>query len=364
MIPLYLPINSTSLGISAFHILEKFSDDVCLFPVGGGIDVSSFEPINPKMGEKINQAVERGLREHVNKSTSVKLWHAFAGIEKVSSNQILYTFHELDALTDIEKNSLNHQDAVIVPCSFNKETFEKAGIKPPTYVVPLGVDRSVFYPLEKYKNKGPEQPFVFTMMGKFESRKLHIDILQAFLAVFANNPKIRLRCCITNRFIDMKKTYQGIHEQIFRGQQISNIEFIDWLPTERHVADFLASSDCLITPSRGESFNLPLLQAMSCGCQVITNRDHAHKDYVNEKNAHIIPNDGMSVAQDGIFFRNDGKTNTGQWYNISQNHIAQAMIEVYKGGRKLNEEGIKTAETLTWENTASGIEKIWASHKI
>lgn len=360
MIPLYFPINSTSLGASAFHIFEAIKGECCLFPLGGGVDVSSFEPLSAGMAEKLNKAIQDGLERHKTSGTSIKLWHQFEGYTRITADQILYSFHELNALTPIEVNSLQQQKAIIVPCQFNKEIFEKYGLGP-VYVVPLGVDRSIFYPLEKYKNKN--DTFVFTMMGKFEARKMHIEILQAFMAVFANNPKVKLRCCIANRFIDMKKAYQMISERVFRGQQVSNVEFIDWMPTERHVADFISSGDCLITPSRGESFNLPLLQAMSCGCSVITNADHAHKDYVTSENAHLIPSEGLIDARDDVFFRMDGKTNTGQWFNINPNHIAQAMIEVYKVGRKVNEAGIETAKSLSWDKTADGILKVWDSNK-
>lgn len=359
MIPLYFPLNSTSLGASAIHILENMQRDFSLFPIGG-IDAGGFKSTN-EFNTKLNAAIQNGLESHDVNTTSIKLWHHFAGYERVSKKQILYTFHELDNLTPIEINSLNQQEAIVVPCNFNKETFVKAGVKPPVSVVPLGVDRKVFYPLEKHQNK--TGPYVFIMAGKFEVRKLHMEILQAFMATFANNRDVKLRCCIANRFIDMKAVYGMINERIFQGKPPNNIEFIDWLPTEHDVADFISHADCLISPSRGESFNLPLLQAMSCGTNVITNADHAHADYVNSDNATIIPNGGKVVAFDGTFFRNDGKTNTGSWFNINTNAIASGLIESYQKGRRVNTKGIETAEKLSWQNTAKEIINIWDLHK-
>jgi glycosyltransferase involved in cell wall biosynthesis len=153
----------------------------------------------------------------------------------------------------------------------------------------------------------------------------------------------------------MEDVYRGIVSQVFGGKMPNNIEFINWLPTERHFADFLGDSDCFISPSRGESFNLPLLQAMSCGVPVITNADHAHADYVTKDNAFLVKNNGLITAQDGMFFRNDGRTNTGKWFDITVNDIAQSMIQAFNKGRHLNEGGIKTAEKYTWEAAANRI---------
>lgn len=361
MLTFNFPINSTSLGASAFHILENVEDKYNLFPLGGGVDISSFEPCANELKTKIQESMRLGLENHSIEDTSIRLWHHFASMERISKRQLLYTFHEVDGLTKVERNALNQQEAIIVPCEFNKEVFLRHGVTKPVHVVPLGVDRSVFYPLQKYANK--QGPFIFVMGGKFEARKFHLEILQAFMATFANNPMVKLRCCISNRFVDMKMIMQLIHEKIFRGQPPSNVEFIDWLPTERHYADFLSHADCLVSPSRGESCNLPLLQALSCGLNVVTNADHAHKDYITADNAVVIPNEGQSVAKDDVFFRNDNTTNTGTWFNVSVNSIASGMIEAFKRGHSVNINGVETSKRYSWKTTAKDIINIWDSSK-
>lgn len=356
MLTLYFPINSTSLGSSAWHIFRHIEEDIALFPMGGNADLDSFAPITPELQKKLVDAMERGAKSIDVKGKSLKLWHQFGGIERITAKQGLYTFHELDALTETERHSLNQQEYVIVPCNFNKTTFLNNGVTAPVHVVPLGVDRTVFYPLEKYKTK--TGPYIFTMAGKFEARKNHFEILKAFHGLFANNPNVKLRAAITNRFINMDEVFKHINQNVFQGQMPNNIEFIQWLPTERHFADFLGHSDCFISPSRGESFNLPLLQAMSCGVPVITNADHAHADYVTAENSILVKSSGTSVASDGMFFRNDGRTNTGKWFDINVNEIAQAMIKAFQGGRKVNTAGIETAAKFDWKTTANSILKI------
>lgn len=353
MLTFYFPVNSTSLGASAWKILENVKEEFALVPIGGGIDATSFEPVSNELKEKINRALDLGAKKIDTKGKSIKLWHAFAGLEKVTAKQDLYTFHELDSLTEVELHSLNQQERVMVPCNYNKSVFEKCGVTCPVDVIPLGVDREIFKPHEKYANK--TGPFVFTMAGKFEARKLHMETLQAFNNLFANNPNIKLRACITNRFVNMDEVFKMINERVFQGRPPNNIEFINWLPTDRHFADFLAHSDCFISPSRGESFNLPLIQAMSCGVPVITNAEHAHADYITPENATIIKSHRMVPAFDNMFFRNDGRTNTGQWFDFQVNDLAQAMISVFQKGRKVNEAGIETAKRFTWQTTADKI---------
>lgn len=353
MLTLYFPINSTSLGASAFKILENVQEEFMLFPIGGNADIESYQPVSQETQSKLGKAIDCASKNVNIKGTSIKLWHQFGGFERVTARQTLYTFHELDGLTEIERYSLNQQERVIVPCNFNKRVFEANGVTVPVDVVPLGVDTKVFYPFEKYKNR--TGPFIFTMAGKFEHRKLHCETLRAFASLFGNNPNVKLRACINNRFVNMEEVYKMINQQVFGGNVPNNIEFINWLPTERHFADFLAHSDCFISPSRGESFNLPLLQAMACGVNVITNADHAHTDYVTPENATIIKNIGLVQANDGMFFRNDGRTNTGKWVDVSVNDIAQAMATVFNKGRIVNNAGVETAKKFDWQTTATKI---------
>lgn len=353
---LYLPLNSTSLGAVGYNTV-KFCEVDTLFPIGGGVDLEAYKPIDDGLSEKIKAAMWRGISELQADALSLKIWHQFGGHERITSRQLLYTFHELSKLTTAEINSLRQQVAVIVPCEFNKKVFEAEGIR--THAVPLGVDHSVFAP----SSKPMGEDYVFLMAGKFEARKLHFEILTAFAATFANQPGVRMRCAVSNRFVNMQSVYSSILHGVFKGVMPNNIEFVDWLPTDRHFADFLNSGDCLITPSRGESFNLPLLQAMSCGKQVITNSDHAHADYVNDKNAILCKSDGIETAKDGVFFKNDGRVNTGEWYRVSVNEIAQGMLNAAQRGRQINSEGIKTAELYTWQRFASSLQQIYGLYK-
>lgn len=350
MLTLYFPINSTSLGATSWHIFRHLDEEAILFPIGGNADLESYMPVPQDIQQKLMAAMERGSNKVDVKGKSIKLWHQFGGIERITAKQGLYTFHELDSLTEMERFSLNQQEYVMVPSHFNKTVFKNNGVTVPVHVVPLGVDRTVFAPLEKYKNK--TGPFIFTVAGKFESRKLHFEILKAFQSLFANNPNVKLRAAITNRFINMEEVYKFINQQVFGGQMPNNVEFIQWLPTERHFADFLGHSDCFISPSRGESFNLPLLQAMSCGVPVITNADHAHTDYVTSENAILVKNSGTIIASDNMFFRNDGRTNTGKWFDIQVNDIAQAMITAFQKGRTFNHAGVETSKRFDWKTTA------------
>ena len=353
---LYLPLNATSLGAVGYNTVAN-CPVTSLFPIGGNVDLESYRPFPDSVGQSIQKGMWYGVNDLKVSELSLKIWHQFGGHERITNKQILYTFHELNKLTSAEVNSLKQQAGVIVPCNFNKQVFESHGIA--SHVVPLGVNREIFSP----SSKTTGDDYVFLLAGKFEARKLHFETLTAFAATFANQPKVRLRCAISNRFINMKSVYSSILNGIFKGALPNNIEFVEWLPTEKHFADFLNSGDCLITPSRGESFNLPLLQAMSCGKQVITNADHAHADYANDKNSILCKSDGMEVANDNMFFKNDGRVNTGEWFRVGVNEIAQAMILAFQKGKTINNDGIETAKSYTWERFAKSLQEIYGIYK-
>ena len=75
--------------------------------------------------------------------------------------------------------------------------------------------------------------------------------------------------------------------------------------------------------------------------------------------------DDMEIAHDGIFF-DSSKLEGGQWskWGVRQEEqLIEHMRRVYKekmeqGNLPLNEEGIKTAKSMTWKHTTDKIIKI------
>jgi glycosyltransferase involved in cell wall biosynthesis len=113
----------------------------------------------------------------------------------------------------------------------------------------------------------------------------------------------------------------------------------------------MSQVDCGVFPSRGEGWNLELLEMMAAGKHVITTNYSAHTEFCSQENATLIPIKDVESAFDGKWFFGQGN-----WAKIDDeevNLLTQEMnlfAETYKGQQ--NTHGIETAKKFSWQNTA------------
>jgi glycosyltransferase involved in cell wall biosynthesis len=63
--------------------------------------------------------------------------------------------------------------------------------------------------------------------------------------------------------------------------------------SEDEVADTLRSCDAYVTSSRGEGWNLPLMEAAACGLPVIAPKAFSHHEFLSEENSFMFSHDGL-----------------------------------------------------------------------
>ncbi len=102
------------------------------------------------------------------------------------------TMHELDELPEAKRGwveILNRLDLVITPTSWNRRVWERAGVRTPIEVVPLGIDVSAYYPVT-----GRRCTFlcVHENLGGETSREDWRQTLRAYLEAFTADDAVRL----------------------------------------------------------------------------------------------------------------------------------------------------------------------------
>jgi len=108
--------------------------------------------------------------------------------------------------------------------------------------------------------------------------------------------------------------------------------------SDKEIVKLYQTVDCLIYPSLFEGFGLPPLEAMTCGCPVITSNLSSLPEVVGRAAILIDP------------------------YNVEE--MAQTMIRVLgdEGLRKeLSFKGIKQAKKFSWDTSANQLMKILES---
>jgi len=163
-------------------------------------------------------------------------------------------------------------------------------------VVPLAYDKKLFYPVEdsnaikriKIKYDLPERYFLYS--GSLEPHKNIERVLKAYKSL-SNLPE---------RFV-----FIGVHSERQRESfncQIRELKLIERVKHLGYVEDsdlstLFGGATAFVFPSLKEGFGLPALEAMACGCPVISSNLSAMPEVVGEAGILVDPYDEKVLAE-------------------------------------------------------------------
>lgn len=246
----------------------------------------------------------------------------------------------------------NQMDEVWVPSEFNRQAFLRSGLKRPIHVIPLGVDVDHFHPqVQAFPN--PAGEFVFLSLFEWGERKEPWLLLKAFNDTFKASEPVRLLCKVMNRDPGV-----GVREEIRKlglkssGGKISylfNLEFPHY-----QLGSFYRSADCFVAISRGEGWNMPLMEAMACGLPSIATDWGAHQEFVHEGIAYPLRSrrEVPAIAKCPYY--------TGfSWADPDPEHLRHLLREVYENRAEAKRRGLAAACEMagrwTWDKAARKI---------
>ncbi len=344
------PVNSLSYGRVGSYIARGISKQrkTSLFPIGQ-VQVES-------------QGEAKEIQELVNnqatvdiEAPSLRLYHQFDLVQRIGRGvHIGWPIFELDEFTARENRNLNSCDELIVCSEWARNILESKFCKP-CNVVPLGVDRTIFFE----ENSPWSTPYTFLCVGKTEVRKGHDILPHLFAKALPKDGKWQLNMLWGNPFLnkDEKSYWEGYYRSILG----NHVMFCDRLDTQTQVANEMRIADCGISISRAEGWDLPLLELMSCGKPVIATDCSAHTEFCTSANAWMVDVTETEVANDGKWFHGQG--NWAKLGEMQQEQICHYINMNYKAGKGVvNEEGIKTAKKFSWESSVERLEYILKGH--
>jgi len=148
-------------------------------------------------------------------------------------------------------------------------------------------------------------------------------------------------------------------EEENRWRQLYNHPQVRLIPraeTQAEVYNIMSQVSCGVFPSRGEGWNLELLEMMAVGKHVIATNYSAHTEFCTEENCGLVPISDTEPAFDGKWFFGQGNWAAINAFEIKS--LVQNMKNIAsKGNGEVNEAGIRTAKTFSWHNTAREIIK-------
>lgn len=176
----------------------------------------------------------------------------------------------------------------------------------------------------------PDEYFLFT--GVLSPRKNIITILNAFKQIKEEEMFRKYKLVIVGR-------PGWLYDEIFRKVKELSLEnevlFIDYVP-EEELPSFYTNAKIFLFPSLYEGFGLPILEAMACGCPVITS------------NVSSMP----EVAGDAAVLINPA--------SVDELVSSIKEITVNKNLRKeLQKKGVEQIKKFSWEKTAVETKNIY-----
>jgi len=97
------------------------------------------------------------------------------------------------------------------------------------------------------------------------------------------------------------------------------------------------SVNCLVLPSHGEGWGLPLIEAMSMSLPVIATNWSGPTAFMTEKNSYLINTDGLVNAT----------TEGHLWASPSITHLKQQMRRVFRNRQEASQKGKQARKDIT-----------------
>ena len=343
---LQAPINQLGYGVAGINILKALQAndvEVSFFPIG-----------QPQVTNQADaDAVRKGMETAQTfdpQAPCVKIWHQNQMAERIGSGKFIgFPIFELDTFNELEKHHLQSCDELMVCSKWAKDVVDSNTLLCPTSVIPLGVDMNIFKPAPRRV----DDKTIFFNCGKWEVRKGHDILMEAFKKVCEKVDNVELWMMCSNPFNSPEEENRWV--QSYNHPQV---KLIPRMETQQEVYNIITQVDCGVFPSRGEGWNLELLEMMAVGKHVIATDYSAHTEFCTEENCGLIPINTTEPAFDGKWFFGQG--NWAEMNTLEINTLAHKMLETHYLLRSedcRNEAGIETARKFSWQNTAREIIK-------
>ena len=345
------PINSLSFGNVSYNLLrEMFRRGITVghFPIGNP-DASAFL-VDKDLQEWLQSCINNRYKLLKKDTPTLQLWHLNGSENRITRDQFLLTFYELDSPTSTEKSLVELQNNVIFSSKHAESSFKSAGCGNASSV-PMGFDTD----LHKTGKEYMKDKVHFGLMGKFEKRKHTGKILKLWADRYGNNYDYQLSCCVSNSFMKPEQLNSLINESL-GGQRYGNINFLPFLKTNGEVNELLNAIDIDLTGLSGaEGWNLPSFNATALGKWSIVLNHTSHKDWATPSNSILVEPNGKIPAYDGMFFHPGAEFNQGNINTFSDEEVISKMEEAESKCKEENTEGLKLQEEFSYSKTLDAI---------
>jgi glycosyltransferase involved in cell wall biosynthesis len=230
----------------------------------------------------------------------------------------------------------------------NTDDLNELGI--PIYVIPHGVNMEIFKPIETKHDK-------FTFMCNKGWNKGINDrggiqwAIKAFAEEFKKEENVRLLIKLNPAYIppnfNLIDEFMKIGINNNYAEIAINGDNMDQIMLNKMYND----CDVFLSPSMADGFNIPCVEAMSCGKPCITTSFGGQSDYVNAENGFLIDGELIEVDWDLVHEGN-------HWCKPNIEQLKETMRYCFENQDTIKQMGLiakKDIEKFTWNESAKKI---------
>lgn len=156
-----------------------------------------------------------------------------------------------------------------------------------------------------------DRPYKFYSIGAWTVRKNMDGVVRAYLHAFnkGDNVELRMHCygAPPEAVALVSVAATGL-----RPAELPPIHFTNGRLSNDEIAEIHRSSDCFVSASRGESWNIPAFDAMMAGNHIIATAGLGHDEFLNDTDHERV--DGFMVPATGeVVLSNDNGRMHGQY---------------------------------------------------
>lgn len=344
------PINNLSLGNVGYNILKecfKRNYEVGFFPMGQ-TDLSAFKT-DPKFHAWLQKSINRRWDLLKKDVPCIKNWHLSSSDTVRTNKQILLTYHEVSKATKVEIAIANLQHKTLFCGGYSEGVFKNFGAKN-VGSFNLGFDEEFFETDKKYLSN-----YSWNLGAKWEYRKLTGKILSLWAKKYGNNREHSLNLLVNNPFFSPEDN-QKLIAQALEGKRYFNINVLPRLQTNLEVNEWHNAATIDLTgicPS--ESWNICPFTSTALGKWAVATASAGNLAWATEENSIMIQPSGMRPSHDGVFFKDGGDFNQGEFFDVSDETILEGFERAEKKFGQKNVEGQKLKTEFTYSKTLDQI---------
>lgn len=181
----------------------------------------------------------------------------------------------------------NMMDELWVPTEWDRNKFIKGGVNVPIHVIHQGINPEYFHPDFAPMRTDAKETYKFIVNAAWYPRKNLRNLITTFQSEFRRGEDVCLIVKTLN--LGLNKGIQEELKDILSDKDSANVYVREEEIPEYQLPSLYTMADCLVFPTRGEGWGLPLFEALACGIPVITTGYGAPNEVLRDHKGKPLP---------------------------------------------------------------------------